>query len=48
MKALVAEDEPTSRFILHKTVALYGECEVAVDGEEAYNKFVQAMEENAQ
>jgi len=47
MKALVAEDEPTSRFILHKIVSLYGQCDTAVDGEEAYEKFLKAMSDDS-
>ena len=41
MRSLVAEDDVTSRMILKKFLSLYGECDVAENGEEA----VQAAKE---
>lgn len=37
MKSLVAEDDATSRKLLHTFLSRYGECDIATDGEEAVN-----------
>ena len=42
MKTLIVEDEFTSRAILLKFLSKYGECAVAVDGEEALNAIAEA------
>lgn len=39
MKTLVAEDEFTSRILMQNLLARYGECHIAVDGEEAVEAF---------
>lgn len=35
LRSLVAEDDATSRALLHRFLSRYGECSIAVDGEEA-------------
>jgi two-component system chemotaxis response regulator CheY len=35
MKSLVAEDDATSRELLHTFLSRYGECDIAADGKEA-------------
>jgi two-component system, chemotaxis family, chemotaxis protein CheY len=44
MKSLVVEDEFVARCILQRFLARYGECDVAVDGDEAIDAVTQAME----
>ncbi|MDJ0840726.1 MAG: response regulator [Acidobacteriota bacterium] len=46
MKVLVIEDEFISRVKLQKILSRYGECHIAVNGEEMMAAFVQAHEEN--
>lgn len=35
MKILIAEDDPTSRLILHQFLKAYGQCDLATNGDEA-------------
>jgi two-component system chemotaxis response regulator CheY len=46
MRALVVEDEFRSRTLLQRMLSRYGNCEVAVNGEEAVEAFVQAWKED--
>ncbi len=43
MKALVVEDDFTSRRVLQKFLERYGECDVTVNGEEAETAFAEAL-----
>ena len=45
MKILIVDDDFTSRKILLKYLAEYGQCDVAVDGEEAVEVFKLALNE---
>lgn len=45
MKILIAEDEYVSRKFLYKFLSNYGECDVTVDGMEAIEAFLMALEE---
>jgi two-component system, chemotaxis family, chemotaxis protein CheY len=45
MRILIVEDEFTSRRILMKLLAPYGECDIAVNGVEALEAFTQALKE---
>lgn len=45
MKTLIVEDDFISRKVLQRLLAVYGECDVAVDGREAVTAFGLAMEE---
>jgi two-component system chemotaxis response regulator CheY len=45
MKTLIVEDDMSSRFILQRFLAGYGECFVAVNGKEAVEAFRLAREE---
>lgn len=45
MKALVVEDEFKSRTLLQRILSRYGECDVAINGEEAVEAFVHAWKE---
>lgn len=47
MKSLVVEDEFTARCILQRFLARYGECDVAVDGDEAIAAVKNAIENRA-
>ena len=47
MKTLIVEDDFTSRLLLHTLLSRYGDCQVAVDGQEAVMAFTRAMEEKA-
>ncbi len=47
MKALIVEDDPTSRRLLQSILSTYGVCHVAVDGNEALEAFEAAWEEGA-
>ena len=47
MKALIVEDEATSRRLLHAILSPHGECNTAVDGEDAFNTFKQALNQGA-
>lgn len=44
MKILVVDDEPVSRTKALVLLAKYGECDFAVNGEQAWEKFEQAHE----
>lgn len=44
MKSLVVEDEFIARCILQRFLARYGECDVAVDGDEAIKAVTNAIE----
>ncbi len=46
MRILIAEDEFSARKILQNHLAPYGECDFAVDGEEAIFAFKLAMKNN--
>jgi two-component system, chemotaxis family, chemotaxis protein CheY len=46
MKALVVDDDFVSRRILHTILAPYGECDVAVNGNEAIQAFQMALDED--
>jgi two-component system chemotaxis response regulator CheY len=43
MKALVVEDDFSSRLLLHKYLARFGECHIAVNGREAIQAFQLAQ-----
>lgn len=45
MRILIVEDDFTSRMLLQKILAPYGECAAATDGEEAIRAFGAAWEE---
>lgn len=45
MKILLAEDEFLTRKFMKEFLGKYGECDVTVDGEEAVDAFLMAMEE---
>lgn len=45
MKTLLAEDDFASRKFMDKYLSQYGECDVTVDGEEAVNAFMMALED---
>ena len=44
MRTLVAEDEFTSRKLLQTILSGYGDCDIAIDGEEAIEAFTSASE----
>jgi two-component system, chemotaxis family, chemotaxis protein CheY len=44
MKCLIVEDDFVGRKLMQKYLSDYGECDVAVDGEEAVDAFRLAME----
>ncbi|MCR5439555.1 MAG: response regulator [Selenomonas sp.] len=46
MKILIAEDDRLSRIFLKKFLGNYGECDVAVDGMEALDLFMDAIKDN--
>jgi len=46
MKYLIVEDDFAGRRLLKRYLSDYGECDIAVDGDEAVEAFRQAMEEN--
>jgi two-component system chemotaxis response regulator CheY len=46
MKILIVEDNFTSRVVLQKLLAEYGECHIAVDGQEALEVFRTALDTN--
>lgn len=46
MKTLIAEDDFSSRLLLQKILAPYGETHIAVDGKEAIDAFKTALEIN--
>lgn len=45
MRMLIVEDDFVTRSLLQKIVAPFGDCEIAVDGEEAVAAFKLAIEE---
>ncbi len=45
MKTLLAEDDFTSRKFMDKYLSQYGECDVTVDGEEALDAFMMALDD---
>lgn len=45
MKILLAEDDFASRKFMDKYLSQYGDCEVTVDGEEAVDAFMMALED---
>ena len=45
MKILLAEDDFASRKFMDKLLSRYGECDVMVDGEEAVDAFMMALED---
>lgn len=46
MKILIVEDDMTSRNMLRKFMAKYGDCDIAVDGVEALEAFLSSHKEN--
>jgi two-component system, chemotaxis family, chemotaxis protein CheY len=46
MKALIVEDDFTSRLLLQKLLAPYGESHIAVNGKEAVSAFRQSVVDN--
>lgn len=46
MKILIAEDDFASRKFMLRFLQKYGECDVTVDGKEAVEAFVMALESN--
>lgn len=47
MRILIAEDDYVSRTFLFKYLSSYGECDVTVDGIEALEVFLMALDEEA-
>lgn len=45
MRILIAEDDLASRKFLYKFLAAYGDCDITVDGLEAVEAFLMALEE---
>ena len=45
MRILIAEDDFASRKAILKFLSAYGECDVTVDGMEAIDAFMMALEE---
>ena len=46
MKILMAEDDFASRKFMDNYLSQYGECDVTVDGEEAVDAFMMALEDD--
>ena len=46
MRILIAEDDFASRKVLLKFLSVYGECDVTVDGMEAIDAYLMALEED--
>ncbi len=46
MKILLAEDDFASRKFMDNHLSKYGECDVTVDGEEAVDAFMMALEDD--
>lgn len=46
MRILLAEDDFASRKFMDKLLSQYGECDVMVDGEEAVDAFMMALEDD--
>lgn len=47
MRILIAEDDPVSALVLRKIVERYGDVETADNGELAFDKFQQRLDEGA-
>ena len=47
MKSLVVEDEFVARSVLQRFLARYGQCDVALDGDEAVAAVVEALAQEA-
>lgn len=45
MKILIAEDDMSSRKFLYKFMSSYGDCDITVDGMEALDAFLMALDE---
>ena len=45
MRILIAEDDLSSRKFLHKFMSSYGDCDLTVDGMEALDAFLMAVED---
>lgn len=45
MRILIAEDDLSSRKFLHRFMAAYGECDITIDGMEALDAFLIALDE---
>ncbi|MFC1735786.1 response regulator [Candidatus Hydrogenedentota bacterium] len=45
MKTLIVEDDLTSRIALQRLLSEYGDCDIAVDGQEALEAFALAVKE---
>jgi two-component system chemotaxis response regulator CheY len=43
MRSLIAEDDPTSRVLLHTLLSQFGDCDAAKDGREAVEAFVACL-----
>lgn len=46
MRILIAEDDFASRKFMQRFLSKYGECDVTVDGQEAVEAFVMALDDN--
>lgn len=46
MKILIVEDDFISRKVLHKVLSQFGDCDFAVDGQEALTALTSALESN--
>jgi two-component system chemotaxis response regulator CheY len=46
MKILIVEDDNDSRRYIHKILSDYGKCDLTVDGIEAIEAFLMALDEN--
>ncbi|TYQ15782.1 UNVERIFIED_CONTAM: two-component system chemotaxis response regulator CheY [Acetivibrio alkalicellulosi] len=47
MRILIAEDDFACRKFLYKFLSTYGECDITIDGIEALDAFVMALEEDS-
>ena len=45
MKVLIVDDEPSAQILIRDILSPYGECDIAVDGEEAIQAYKLALEE---
>jgi two-component system chemotaxis response regulator CheY len=45
LRVLIVEDDFVSRKILHNILSAYGECDIAVDGQEAVEAFKLALDD---
>jgi two-component system chemotaxis response regulator CheY len=46
MRILIAEDDAVSRIFINKLLSSYGECDLTVNGIEAIDAFLMALDEN--